>query len=127
MFTRKGDEGVDRNNCDQWLSDFKKTVVLPPEANHDRLGYWLPTVQNFIDAIKKCHHSACGPDLIPFEAFKAIPEEAAKVLHSVATCMLDTSSPHKVPDWFNMAYLVRLPKTQPRAMSNMGMYMNLLT
>ena len=67
----------DINNMRKWLEDF------PRKFNDDNVGSWTPSEEDVESAIAHCDHSAPGPDGIPFEAFKAVPKLAAKVLHKV--------------------------------------------
>ena len=83
--------------------NFSRKLPLRPPS------YWTPTVLQVKEAILAAHHSAAGPDGVPFEAFKATADIAAPILHRVILVLLG-DDPLQLPDWFNEAFLVLLPK-----------------
>ena len=67
----------DRQKMHEWLEEF------PREFEQTPLSEWIPTRDDVFNAIRGASHSAAGPDGIPFEAFKAVPDTAADVIHAI--------------------------------------------
>ena len=58
--------------------------------------------------IKATHHSAPGPDGLPFEAYKILIDTSAPILVEVLAALFNDS--RDPPTWFNRAWLVLLGK-----------------
>ena len=58
----------------RWLSEFPRRFANCP------IEEWIPTREEVQQAIMSASHSAAGPDGVPFEAFKAVPELCSRLL-----------------------------------------------
>jgi hypothetical protein len=93
---------VDHELMHEWLGGYAKRV-------NATVADLTPSLQQVKTAILASGPSSPGPDGIPFEAYKAVVDTSALVLHRIARVMTDPSSP-QLPAHFNAAILVMLPK-----------------
>ena len=96
------DKPVDSEKMDEWLSLFRRQIHSP---GHE----YTPSLEEMTEVINATSNSAPGPDGIPFQAYKATSDTSSAVLHKVVKELLSNPS-LTLPDHFNAAILVLLPK-----------------
>ena len=81
----------------EWLEEVRNKLRVSKEQLR-------PTRKLVRQVIKEAPASACGPDAVPFEAYKAAGEVAVTLFMDVACAMLDGQTP--CDESFNLAFMV---------------------
>ena len=92
---------------EKWLRN-RRTIPTNRDA-------WIPSLDDALQAVKISGNSAAGPNGIPYEAYKAVPDLSAKVLLDLTLDLLEKGtaalSGSPIEHNFNEAWLIALGKT----------------